>query len=145
MANISSVGPRQAKRLVDEEGYTYVDVRSVDEFESGHPTGSTNVPIAHLGPGGMVPNPDFLRVMEANFTPDAKLVLGCKSGGRSMRAAEALAGVGFTNLVNMEGGFGGRFSTTGALMQTGWQAEGLPVSRDEEGGTSYAAASAKAG
>ena len=37
--DITSVTPREAKRLVDEEGYTYVDVRSVPEFEQGHPAG----------------------------------------------------------------------------------------------------------
>jgi rhodanese-related sulfurtransferase len=143
--NIESVTPREAKRLVDEEGYTYVDVRSVPEFEQGHPQGAVNVPIAHMTPGGMQPNPDFLKVVRASFAPDSKLVLGCKSGVRSMRAAEALTQAGYTNLVNMDGGFGGRYGPSGTLIQAGWAEEGLSVSTDAGEGVSYESLAAKAG
>jgi rhodanese-related sulfurtransferase len=39
------VSPQEAKDLMDKEGYVYVDVRSIPEFEAGHPAGAFNVPI----------------------------------------------------------------------------------------------------
>ena len=43
----------------------------------------------------------------SNFAVDAKLVLGCAMGGRSMRACELLASDGYTDLINMHGGYDG--------------------------------------
>ena len=144
MGSIRGVEPREAKRLLDEEGYTYLDVRSVEEFRQGHPEGAANIAIAHMGVGGMEPNGDFAKVVRANFAPDAKLALGCRSGVRSLRAADVLAAEGYTDLVNVEGGFGGRLSPTGNIIQAGWEAEGLPVSSEEGEGISYASLAAKA-
>src|SRR3954453_18841208 len=96
-----NVTPAEAKRLIDEEGYRYVDVRTEEEFEAGHPAGAVNVPVAFAG---MRPNREFVGVVEANFPKDAKLVLGCKSGGRSARAAEMLVDSGYASVVNMDGG-----------------------------------------
>ncbi len=141
--NIKNVTPSEAKQLVDD-GYTYVDVRSIPEFEQGHAEGALNVPIQHLIAGGMQPNPEFLKVMQANFAPDTKLVLGCKSGGRSMRAAEMLSRAGYTDVVNMDGGFGGRYDAYGSLQQAGWAEAGLPVSTDSTGDGAYEALAAKA-
>ena len=85
MADIKRVSPAEAKRLVDEEGYVYVDVRSSREFASGHPEGSVNVPLLeHDDSGQMAQNPDFIRVMKASFAPDAKLLIGCQAGMRSL-------------------------------------------------------------
>ena len=61
---VKRVSPEEAKKLIDDEGYVYVDVRSLPEFEAGHPTGAYNVPLMHQGPAGMTPNPDFMAVME---------------------------------------------------------------------------------
>jgi rhodanese-related sulfurtransferase len=123
------VTPEQAKQLIDEEGYVYVDVRSEQEFEAGHPTGARNVPLLHMGALGMSPNPDFVRVMEKAFPKDAKLVVGCKAGGRSMRAAALLEQSGFTKVVDLHAGFEGAPDASGRV-QPGWRPKGLPVSTD---------------
>ena len=77
---------------LQQKGHTYVDIRSSAEFDSGHPAGALNVPLIEQDAesGQMLPNPDFVRVMQANFAPDAKLLIGCQSGGRSARAAQIL-------------------------------------------------------
>ena len=49
------VSPAEAAKLVDEEGYQFIDVRSVPEFDAGHPKGAFNVPLNHAGPAGMTP------------------------------------------------------------------------------------------
>lgn len=139
-----TVTPSDAKTLIDSDDYAHVDVRSEGEYAAGHAVGAVNVPIALAGPAGMQPNPDFLRTMQANFAPDAKLVLACKAGGRSARACDLLAQNGYTNLVNMDGGFHGRVDPMGQMIQPGWAQSGLPTSTDTEEGASYAELSAKA-
>lgn len=125
------ISPEEAKQLIDEQGYAYVDVRSVQEFEAGHPEGACNVPLLEMGAMGMTPNPEFLSVMEKLFPKDSKLVVGCKAGGRSMRAAAMLEAAGFTNVVDQRAGFEGG-------PEPGWRPKGLPVSRDAARDKSYA-------
>jgi rhodanese-related sulfurtransferase len=120
------VSPKEAKALLDE-GWTYVDVRSEPEFQEGHPAGALNVPLMHAGPAGLVPNPDFLPVMERAISKDTKLVLGCRSGGRSMRAAQLLEGAGYLHVVDQRAGFGGALDQAGRVIEPGWAAEKLPV------------------
>ena len=139
-----TVTPPEAKSLLDTDGYRYVDVRTEAEFAAGHAEGAVNVPVAIAGPGGMQPNPDFLPTMQANFPADAKLVLACKVGGRSARACGILENSGYGNLVNMDGGFLGRFDPMGQLIQPGWSQCGLPESTETGEGVSYASLAAKA-
>lgn len=42
--------------------------------------------------------------LPADVAKDAPILLQCRSGGRSARAAEALAAMGYTDLTNLEGG-----------------------------------------
>ena len=70
-AAMRRISPGEARELIEKEGYVYVDVRSVPEFESGHPEGAYNVPLLHMGPAGMTPNPEFLSVMQQRFPKDA--------------------------------------------------------------------------
>jgi rhodanese-related sulfurtransferase len=133
---VKRVSPDEAHDLVQKEGYVYVDVRSIPEFEAGHPTGAYNVPIAHLGPAGMVPNPEFLSVMQKNFPRDAKIVVGCKSGGRSLQAANVLASAGYANVIDQRAGFQAGMDPAGR-MEPGWGPKGLPTSQKAEAGRGY--------
>ena len=142
MANTKRVSPAEAKKLIDEEGYEYVDVRSEPEYAAGHPTGARNVPIMHAGPGGMQPNPEFLQVMQALYPKDAKIVVGCRSGQRSLRAAETLAGAGYTNVVDQRAGYEGARNAFGGVVEPGWTTNGLPTETTTAGG-SYAELKAK--
>lgn len=127
---VKRVSPQEAKDLIDQQGYVYVDVRSIPEFDQGHPTDAYNVPLNHAGPAGMAANPDFLAVMEKSFPKDAKLVLGCQGGGRSLRAAGMLEQAGFTNVVDNRAGFQGH-------AEPGWRPAGLPVSTDSPAERTY--------
>jgi len=120
------VSPKEAKALLDE-GWTYVDVRSEPEFQEGHPAGALNVPLMHAGPAGLVPNPDFMRVMEMAISKDTKLVLGCGSGVRSLRAAQLLEAAGYQHVADQRAGFGGARDQAGRVIEPGWAAEKLPV------------------
>jgi rhodanese-related sulfurtransferase len=124
MSTPKIVTPEGAAALL-AQGYTYLDVRSEPEFEAGHPEGALNVPISHATPTGMQPNPEFLSVVEQAFSKDEKLVIGCKSGGRSKRAAALLANAGFTNIVDMGAGWDGSRDAFGRVTP-GWSASSLP-------------------
>lgn len=110
-------------------GATYVDVRSTEEFAAGHPAGAINMPLLDHDEdtGQLMPNPDFIRVMKATFAPDAALLVGCRSGGRSLRAVHMLSAFGFTGVMNVRGGFEGSCTPTGAVRDQGWTDAGLPV------------------
>ena len=138
------VSPREAKALVDA-GYTYVDVRSQEEFRAGHPEGAVNVPLLDVGPAGMAPNPEFLPVMEGAFAKDAKLVVGCRSGGRSLRAAEMLVAAGFSEIVDQRAVYEGAPGQFGARAEPGWAPSGLPVATGAPAGRTWADVKAKAG
>ena len=134
---VKRISPAEAQALM-AAGYLYIDVRSVPEFADGHPQGARNVPLAHAGAGGqMSPNPDFAVVMEARFARDAMLVIGCRSGARSQRAAMMLEAAGFVNLVEMRGGMMGEMDGMGRAVDKGWAAVGLPVARVAEAGASW--------
>ena len=119
--SIKQLDPTEARALQEGGEWSYVDVRTAAEFAAGHPVGAIHITIGEPGPGGLALNPNFVDEIKAKFGTDAKLLLGCKSGGRSMRAAQMLAEAGFTELVNVEGGF------HGSPTQQGWLALGLPV------------------
>lgn len=58
---------------------------------------------------------------------DAELLFICRSGGRSRKAAEAMAAAGYTRCRNVADGFEGPLDATrhrGSL--AGWKAAGLP-------------------
>ncbi|WP_437590602.1 rhodanese-like domain-containing protein [Sorangium sp. So ce1000] len=144
MADIKRISPQQAKKLIDEEGYLYLDVRSEPEYAAGHPSGAHNVPLMHAGAGGMKPNPDFLDVVRALYPTDAKIIVGCKAGQRSMRAAEAMVSAGYTAVIDQRAGFDGPRDAFGAITEPGWGPSGLPVETTTAGG-SYAELRKKAG
>jgi rhodanese-related sulfurtransferase len=126
---VKRVSPPEAKTLLDQ-GYKYVDVRSIPEFEAGHPAGAYNVPLMHFLPGrGMTPNGDFAAVYAKHFTKDDKVVVGCKTGGRSLRAAEMLQASGYAAVVDMQGGYEGEPS------MRGWKENGLPIEAAAPGRT----------
>jgi rhodanese-related sulfurtransferase len=136
VAEIKPVSPEEAQQLM-AQGYVYVDVRSEPEFEAGHPTGALNVPLMNAGPGGMTPNPDFLKVMEQAFNKDSKLIVGCKAGGRSRRAAEMLVKVGFEHIADQSAGWDGGRDAFGRALP-GWNQKGLPAETGKPTGQSYA-------
>lgn len=93
----------QARLESQRDSVCFIDVRSLDEFQSGHVPGARCVPLEEL---------------EATLTSlpkDHWILLGCQSGRRSQQAFERLRALGFQNLAELAGGF------------SAWQAAGLPV------------------
>jgi len=136
LSEIKPVTPAEAAELLSQ-GHIYVDVRSEPEFEAGHPEGALNVPLLNAGPVGLAPNPEFLSVMESAFGKDEPLVIGCKAGGRSKRAAEMLAQAGFSRLSDQVAGFDAGKDAFGRPIP-GWSRAALPVGTGKPAGQSYA-------
>ena len=98
-----------------EQGHVnlVLDVREPAEWEKGH------IPGVLLAPRGMLewyadPTTPYAKP-ELTTQRDARIIVACASGGRSMLAAQTLKSMGYTNVVNMAGGF------------NEWSKQGFPV------------------
>jgi len=140
---MTRVSPAEAQALMTDAQYHYVDVRTVEEFESGHPEGAFNVPFLELTASGMVPNPRFLAVFSQHFAHGAKLIIGCQAATRSEQAARALVEAGFAEVIVQRAGMDGLKDSFGRTREPGWRASGLPVSAEAKAGRSYTALAAR--
>lgn len=86
----SSRGP-EARRLV-EQGARLIDVRTPAEFSAGHIDGATNIPVDQLS--------GRLSALGDKSQP---VVVYCRSGARSARAASMLRNAGYTNVYDLGG------------------------------------------
>ena len=121
-----------------ESPATYLDVRTVEEFEEAHPSGAYNVPVFFREAGQPVPNASFVAEVERVLPKDKRLGIGCMSGMRSQKACDFLADAGYKSLANVEGGFGGARGPAGEVTARGWMQEGLPTERGNPSGRAYA-------
>lgn len=85
-----------------EENYVILDVRTAQEFASGHIPGAVLLPNETIGTEDIPLLPD----------QDQLILVYCRSGNRSKQAAEKLAQLGYTNIVE----FGGINSWTGEIV-----------------------------
>ena len=136
---IKEITPEQAHDILTKDtSAVYIDVRTEREFANGHPEGAVNIPVAFPDPArGMMVNADFVKVVEANFAREKKIIVGCQAGPRSNAAAGLLQQAGFQDVSNMLGGFGGMRDPMGNVSAPGWAASGLPVSNDNGEEVSY--------
>jgi len=84
----------EAKQIMDsEEGYIILDVRTKDEYDQGHIPGAI-----------LIPDTEIKAKAEEVLTDKDQLILVyCRSGRRSKLAAEALVGLGYTNIKEFGG------------------------------------------
>jgi len=95
------VAPHEAVQLL-EQGAVMVDVRESHEWEAGRVAGARHLPLMHLGS----------RMHE--LPKGRKIVVACRSGGRSAHAAKILHKAGH-DVVNLRGGL------------HAWHLAGLPL------------------
>jgi rhodanese-related sulfurtransferase len=86
----------------DPASHLLIDVRTLEEFASGHIEGSVNIPVEEM-PGRLDEIPG-----------DAPVVVYCRSGNRSAAAARILTEAGYAPVYDLGG------------IQD-WVAEGLPI------------------
>lgn len=100
-----NVGPTEAAEML-HDGALLIDVRERSEFSAGHAPKARHVPLGQLLDRGT-------RVPQGRT-----LVLVCRSGARSRRAAQLLAHEGF-DVVNLAGGMNAWARAGLALVRTG--------------------------
>jgi rhodanese-related sulfurtransferase len=99
-----------------------IDVREPSEWaQTGVPAGAQRISISR---------PDFIDAVLQAVSGDRSrpVALICRSGSRSVRAAEKLAAAGFTRVTNVGDGMIGREG-----VGPGWLAANLPVTYPESG------------
>ncbi|HEY2345564.1 MAG TPA: molybdopterin-synthase adenylyltransferase MoeB [Xanthomonadaceae bacterium] len=101
---IPEITPAQAREHM-RAGAVLVDVREAHERAAGFADGALGVARAELEADPLATLPDR----------GAEVLLICQSGGRSLRAAQALCASGYTNVASVAGG------------TSRWIAEGLPI------------------
>jgi phage shock protein E len=139
--SVQNVTAEEAKEILDSDSnVVYIDVRTENEFMSGHVPNAVNVPVVLPDPATrqMRPNPEFVRVVSTHFPKNKRIIVGCQMGGRSQLAAQILGQEGFEAVSNMQGGFGGAKDAMGRTVALGWSQLGFPVEMEVPAGSSYA-------
>jgi rhodanese-related sulfurtransferase len=132
---VTRVSATQAVHL-QNVGYLMLDVRPPEEYAQSHPKAAVNVPHVFWGAGGSLkPNPDFLKVVEALYPKDRKILVVGRVGPRSLAAAEELVAAGFTDVCEMRPGMKGIVVADGRYEENGWDQLGLPQEKITDGGT----------
>jgi rhodanese-related sulfurtransferase len=138
--SVKQISPEQANEVMQgASAMVYIDVRTEPEFENGHPPGAINIPVFVKDPGSgqMMPNQDFLKVVESNVSKDQCVIAGCQMGGRSQHAGELLVKAGYPDVSNMQGGFGGARDPMGQLVVAGWLQLEFPVETKVDESNAY--------
>ncbi|MCA0972849.1 rhodanese-like domain-containing protein [Halobacillus litoralis] len=93
MSHIEEITPNEVEKKIEQnDDMTIIDVREDEEVAEGM------VPEAKHIPLGQIPN-------EIEKLPkDQEYIMICRSGRRSMNAAEYMKENGFSNVKNMQGG-----------------------------------------
>ena len=90
---VREITPRElAQKLARGDDFDLIDVREPVEWEIAHIEGARLVPLSTF--------PEAIRELDAS----REIVVQCKVGGRSARAADALIAAGFRNVSNLAGG-----------------------------------------
>lgn len=94
LANFESIDAKQAIYLLEnDDNVTLLDVRTIEEYKSGHLRDATLIPVQVLSQNlGMLKQ-----------DKDKKIIVYCRTGSRSVTASRILEENGFTPL-NVKGG-----------------------------------------
>jgi len=129
---VKTITPNQAYELQQQADSLMVDVRSHMEFLFiGHPTGAINIP--WIDEPDWEINPHFVREIRqlilggASKADDVPVILICRSGKRSLEAAELLLNEGLTQVFNVKYGFEGELNDSHHRSTLGgWRYDNLP-------------------
>ena len=103
--DIPSVSAPEFEQQIKVDSVQLLDVRTPEEYAEGHIAGAVNIDVQ---------SDDFQPTARQELSKDSTILVYCRSGRRSLDAAEILARLGY-RVVNLKGGI------------LDWQAPGLPV------------------
>ena len=111
---IEDVNAEKFHQLIEKGDGIIIDVRTTQEFSSGHIIDATNIDYY---------SKDFADKLNL-VRKDVPIYLYCRSGGRSSSAANKMEKLGFTKVYNMLGGIGS------------WKSVGYKIVKSKKGETS---------
>lgn len=104
----AAISPSHATHLINKEDAKVVDIRSKEEFRSGHLPNAINIPSKDINK----------RMSELEAFKEKPIILICKTGTTAGATGGILAKAGFTQLNKLRGG----------IME--WQNGNLPLVKD---------------
>ena len=108
--NIVSVSAPEFEKEIKSDSVQLVDVRTPQEYTEGYIDGALNI---------NVQSDDFKELAQRELSKDSTVLVYCRSGRRSLDAAEMLTRLGY-NVVNLKGGI------------IEWKEDGLPLVSEQE-------------
>ena len=105
-SDIKNITPEECDALLKQQDVQLVDVRTEQEYGNGHLKEAILINIQGQG---------FTAKATQQLDKQKPVIIYCRSGRRSMQAAQILVNEGFETVYNMKGGI------------LAWQAEGLPT------------------
>lgn len=105
-SDIKNITPEECDALLKQQDIQLVDVRTEQEYGNGHLKEAILINIQ---------GQDFTTKATQQLDKQKPVIIYCRSGRRSMQAAQILVNEGFETVYNMKGGI------------LAWQAEGLPT------------------
>lgn len=103
--NIISVSAPEFEQQIKANSVQLLDVRTPEEYAEGHIAGAVNIDVQ---------SDNFQHLAEKELSKDSTILVYCRSGRRSLDAAQILTHLGY-RVVNLKGGI------------LDWQDSGLPV------------------
>lgn len=113
-ASATGLGPVDAVKKMNHNDAIVVDVRTDEEFQSGHILNALHIPLGLLDS----------KIQMLDQHRDKPVIVSCQSGNRSGRAISIMKKRGFTDIYNLSGGI------------MAWQRASLPLTKG--GGSSIA-------
>jgi rhodanese-related sulfurtransferase len=107
LSGVRTVDPAGAVQLMNHDDGRVVDVREDKEWQQGHIPGAVHIRLGELSS----------RMGELEGQKGAPLVVVCRSGNRSSKAALQLRKAGFQQVYNLSGG------------TMAWQQAGMPLEK----------------
>ena len=92
-ANVPTISPEEAREYLTNSNYKFIDVRTDDEYDSGHIPNSMHIPLHQIQD----------RMSEIDSLKNKNIIAYCRSGARSSKATKILVKAGF-DVLNLSGG-----------------------------------------
>ena len=92
---LKSVDKAEFAQIIGDGSVVLLDVRTPQEFSEGHIEGAMNIDVK---------DSLFITNVQRQIAPGSRVAVYCRSGRRSMSAAQQMVEKGY-DVVNLEGGF----------------------------------------